>query len=41
MAKSTKTQILQSFSELLKNNDLDKITVTMLVNECKDRKSVV
>ncbi len=34
MAKSTKTQILQSFSELLKNNDLDKITVTMLVNEC-------
>lgn len=35
MAKSTKAQILQSFSELLKQNELDKITVTMLVDECK------
>ncbi|MEZ3420409.1 MAG: TetR/AcrR family transcriptional regulator C-terminal domain-containing protein [Eubacterium sp.] len=35
MAKSTKAQILQSFSELLKQHSLDKITVTMLVNECK------
>lgn len=35
MAKSTKAQILQNFSELLKIHDLDKITVTMLVAECK------
>lgn len=35
MAKSTKAQILQNFSELLKKHDLDKITVTMLVNECE------
>lgn len=35
MAKSTKSQILQRFSDLLKENELDKITVTMLVNECK------
>lgn len=34
MAKSTKAQILHSFSELLKENTLDKITVTMLVSEC-------
>ncbi len=35
MAKSTKAQILQHFSELLKDYDLDKITVTMLVSECE------
>lgn len=35
MAKSTKAQILQNFSELLKKHDLDKITVTMLVSECE------
>ncbi|MDE6751766.1 MAG: TetR family transcriptional regulator [Eubacterium sp.] len=35
MAKSTKAQILQHFSELLKDHDLDKITVTMLVSECE------
>lgn len=34
MSKSTKSQILFSFSELLKKNELDKITVTMLVSEC-------
>ena len=35
MAKSTKSQILQHFSKLLKDHELDKITVTMLVNECE------
>lgn len=34
MSKSTKKQILKSFSELLKVHELDKITVTMLVSEC-------
>jgi len=34
MSKSTKMQILKSFSELLKTHELDKITVTMLVSEC-------
>lgn len=35
MAKSTKYLILKEFTELLKEYDLDKITVTLLVNECK------
>ncbi len=35
MSKSTKLQILQCFSNLLHNYELDKITVTMLVDECK------
>lgn len=35
MAKSTKAQILQHFSELLKDHDLDKITVTLLVSQCE------
>ncbi|MDE6413114.1 MAG: TetR family transcriptional regulator [Eubacterium sp.] len=35
MAKSTKAQILQHFSELLKDHELDKITVTLLVSECE------
>ena len=34
MAKSTKALILKCFSNLLAENDLDKITVTMLVKEC-------
>lgn len=34
MAKATKSLILAKFSELLKEIDLDKITVTMLVSEC-------
>lgn len=34
MAKSTKALILKSFSKLLAENDFDKITVTMLVEEC-------
>lgn len=34
MAEKTKMQILKSFSALLTNHELDKITVTMLVEEC-------
>lgn len=34
MPKETKLQILRCFSKLLENNELDKITVTMLVEEC-------
>lgn len=34
MAKTTKNLILTKFSELLKETELDKITVTMLVAEC-------
>lgn len=34
MAKATKSLILAKFTELLKETDLDKITVTMLVAEC-------
>ena len=34
MAKSTKAQILQNFSELLKEQELDRVTVTMLVSKC-------
>ncbi len=34
MPRSTKYQILKGFSALLKDNELDKITVTMLVKEC-------
>ena len=34
MAKSTKIKILQCFSDLLGKYELDKITITMLVNEC-------
>ena len=33
MAKSTKAQIQQHFSEILKDYDLDKITEPMLVSE--------
>ncbi len=35
MAKATKGLILAKFTELLKENDLDKITVTTLVSECE------
>lgn len=35
MAKSTKMHILRCFSKLLETNDLDKITVTMLVEKCQ------
>lgn len=35
MAKSTKMHILRCFSQLLETNDLDKITVTMLVERCR------
>ena len=34
MAGKTKLQILKSFSVLLADHELDKITVTMLVEEC-------
>lgn len=34
MSKSTKALILSKFTELLKEYDLDKITVTMLVSKC-------
>lgn len=34
MAKETKMQILKGFSQLLNDNDFDKITVTMLVEKC-------
>lgn len=34
MAKATKSLILTKFTELLKETELDKITVTMLVAEC-------
>ena len=34
MAKETKIHILRQFSKLLSDNDLDKITVTMLVEKC-------
>ncbi|MFR6066220.1 MAG: TetR/AcrR family transcriptional regulator C-terminal domain-containing protein [Eubacterium sp.] len=34
MPKETKLQILKCFSNLLEKNELDKITVTMLVEEC-------
>ena len=35
MAKATKSLILAKFTELLKETDLDKITVTTLVSECE------
>lgn len=34
MAKETKQHILRGFSQLLNDNDFDKITVTMLVEKC-------
>jgi len=34
MAKATKNLILTKFTELLKDNELDKITITMLVSKC-------
>lgn len=34
MAKETKLHILRGFSQLLSDNDFDKVTVTMLVEKC-------
>lgn len=35
MANTTKEQIYQTFTSLLKDNEFDKITITTLVSECK------